>query len=272
MLQNIWSELNKAPWYQWNAKQKKDGDSQKQIKLIYGEDASKDESFKHHGPIYSLSRNYFLPKCILSVGDWMARVWTEDIKTPIMSTRYESHYLTSGTWSPTRPGVFYVTKKNGEMDVWDYYFKGQFEPAYTVKISEQFGLSDIQVSQKNQGKYVGIGCYDGSVTVMELCRSLYQSTNLNAEKQAITQLFERETNREKGLQASKLAQRRAAKLAQSKKPNKSKSKKKEKKPFDLTDFSLVEDDFMSFIKSNQPQKIEKKVNENEKENVDVIGN
>merc|ERR1712154_748321 len=41
-------------------KAKKDGDSQKQIKLIYGESMLKDECFKHHGPIYSLSRNYFL--------------------------------------------------------------------------------------------------------------------------------------------------------------------------------------------------------------------
>ena len=251
-------------------KAKKDGDSQKQIKLISGEDAGKDESFKHHGPSYSLSRNYFLPKCILSVGDWMARVWTEDIKTPIMSTRYESHYLTSATWSTTRPGVFYVTKKNGTMDVWDYYFKGQFEPAYTVKISEHYSLSDIQISHKSQGKFIGIGCYDGSVPVMELCRSLYQSTNQNGEKQAITQMFERETNREKGLQASKLAQRRAAKIAQTKKPNKAKIKKlskekDKKKVFDLTDFSLVEDDFMNFIKNNQPKRIKQKEEDKEKE-------
>merc|ERR1712083_833063 len=129
-----------------------------------------------------------------------------------------------------------------------YYFKGQFEPAYTVKISEHYALSDIQISHKSQGKFIGIGCDDGSVTVMELCRSLYQSTNQNAEKQAITQMFERETNREKGLQASKLAQRRAAKMAQSKKPNKRSStvkvkkqqiKPQEKKVFDLSDFSLV---------------------------------
>ena len=81
-------------------KAKKDGDSQKQIKLIYGDSVhsqqASDESFKHHGPIYSCSRNYFLQKQILTVGDWMARVWTEDVQTPIMSTRYESCYLTSG--------------------------------------------------------------------------------------------------------------------------------------------------------------------------------
>merc|ERR1712172_218759 len=159
---------------------------------------------------------------------------------------------------------------------WDYYYKGQFEPAYTVKISEQYALSDIAISNKSQGKYVGIGCADGSVTIMELCRSLYQSTNLNAEKQAITQLFERESNREKGLQAAKSAQRRAAKLAQSKKQSNSKAKMKKQvkaqSNFDLTDFSLVEDDFMNFIKNNQPKKIKSNANEHNKENDDVIGN
>eukprot|EP01084_Bolivina_argentea_P099600 179020_1 len=237
-------------------KAKKDGDSQKAIKLIYGESSisQSDESLKHHGPIYSCSRNYFLPKCILSVGDWMARVWTDDVKTPIMSTRYESSYLTSGVWSPTRPGVFYVTKQNGELDVWDYYFKGQFEPAYTVKISEQHKLSDVKVSLKSQGKFVGVGCEDGSVTVLELCNSLYQSTNLNAEKQAMTQLFERETNREKGLQAAKLAQQRARKQLQKKSKKVQKSQDSESKTFDLTDFGSIESDFLSFIDKNKPQK------------------
>ena len=130
-----------------------------------------------------------------------------------------------GVWSPTRPGVFYVTKQNGELDVWDYYFKGQFQPAYTVKISEQSSLSDVKISLKSDGKYVGVGCHDGSVTILELCKSLYQSPNLNTEKQAMTQLFERETNREKTLQAQKLAARRAAKQAALKKNKQPNNKK-----------------------------------------------
>ncbi len=257
-------------------KAKKDGDSQKQIKLIYGESsvAEKDDScsFKHHGPIYSCSRNYFLPKTILSVGDWMARIWTEDVKTPIMSTRYESSYLTSGVWSPTRPGVFFVSKENGELDVWDYYFKGQFQPAYTVKVSDQHSLSDVRVSPKGGSKFVGVGCKDGSVTILELCRSLYESSNLNAEKQAITQLFERETNREKTLQATKLVQRRAAKqksMASKQKKKSIASKQKEAaKPFDLADFSEIENDFLSFIQQHKPEDVATK----EKENIDVAGN
>jgi len=258
-------------------KAKKDGDSQKQIKLIYGESTNG----KHHGPIYSLSRNYFLPKCILSIGDWMARIWTEDIKTPIMSTRYESSYLTSGVWSPTRPGVFYITKKNGELDVWDYYFKGQFQPCYTVKISEQYSLSDCKISIKSNGKFVATGCSDGSVTILELCNSLYQSNNLNAEKQAITQLFERETNREKTLQAQKLAQKRMAKQnakkQQQKQPDNNNNNDDNKKAFDLADFSQIENDFLSFIEKNKPQKPQQNNNdnnkpENEKENDEIVGN
>ena len=192
----------------------------------------------------------------------MARIWTEDIKTPIMSTRYESSYLTSGIWSPTRPGVFYITKKNGELDIWDYYYKGQFEPAFSIKISEKYSLTDCKISNKSDGKLVGIGCQDGSITILELCKSLYLSNNLNIEKQAITQLFERETNREKTLQTTKLAQRRAAKqnqLKQLKNNNKdifdnNKKKDDNKDSFDLSDLSQIENDFLSFINKNKPKK------------------
>jgi dynein intermediate chain 2 len=60
----------------------------------------------HHGPVYALQRNPFFPKYFLSIGDWTARVWMEDIKTPVMTTKYHDTYLMGGVWSPTRPGVF----------------------------------------------------------------------------------------------------------------------------------------------------------------------
>jgi len=65
---------------------------------------------KHHGPIYSIQRNPTNTKYFMTVGDWTARIWTEDLKTPIMTTKYHSAYLTSGCWSPTRAGVFFVTR------------------------------------------------------------------------------------------------------------------------------------------------------------------
>ena len=34
----------------------------------------------HYGPVYSLQRNPFFPKNFLTVGDWTARIWSEDIR------------------------------------------------------------------------------------------------------------------------------------------------------------------------------------------------
>lgn len=39
---------------------------------------------KHHGPIYALERNPSLYKYFLTVGDWTAKIWSEEIKTPLM--------------------------------------------------------------------------------------------------------------------------------------------------------------------------------------------
>jgi len=60
--------------------------------------------------VYALQRNPFFPKYFLSIGDWTARVWMEDIKTPVMTTKYHDTYLMGGVWSPTRPGVFSTIK------------------------------------------------------------------------------------------------------------------------------------------------------------------
>jgi len=88
----------------------------------------------HHGPVYSVQRNPFFPKFFLTIGDWTARVWMEDIKTSIMTTKYHDDYLTAGCWSPSRPGVFFTTKDSGELDVWDFAFKQKSPTMAGVKV------------------------------------------------------------------------------------------------------------------------------------------
>ena len=86
----------------------------------------------HHGPVYALERNPFFAKNFLTVGDWTARIWNDDLRTPIMTTKYHAAYLTDGCWSPTRPGVFFTTKMDGTLDIWDYFFK-QNDPTFTLQ-------------------------------------------------------------------------------------------------------------------------------------------
>jgi dynein intermediate chain 2 len=163
-------------------------------------------SGKHHGPIYALQRNPFAPKYFMSIGDWTAKIWSEELKTPIMQTKYHDSYLTDGCWSPQRPGLFYLTRMDGFIDIWDFFYR-QNEVAYSQKISDN-PLTCISIN----GSRAAVGDSEGSVTLMTLCPSLYESQP--SEKDEMIKIFDREAAREKNLELAK-------KQADTKKPTKS---------------------------------------------------
>lgn len=78
---------------------------------------------------YALQRNPFFPKYFLSIGDWRHMLWSEELRTPIMTSAYHSAYLLSACWSPTRPAVFFTTKMDGTLDIWDFFHKARKRPA-----------------------------------------------------------------------------------------------------------------------------------------------
>ena len=153
---------------------------------------------KHHGPVYSIQRNPTHSKFFMTIGDWTAKIWAEDLKTPIITTSYHSHYLTGGCWSPTRPGIFYVIGMDGSLNVWDFFHR-QSELAYSHKIGNT-ALSSIGVQGNSQvgGKLVAVGDVSGSVSLLEVCNSL--ACPQQNEKSVINSMFERETRREKNLE------------------------------------------------------------------------
>ena len=135
------------------------------------------EGGKHHGPIYSIKRNPSHNKYFMSVGDWSAKIWSEDQKFPIMQTRYHNSYLTDGCWSQTRPGLFFLTRMDGFLDVWDFFYK-QNEVAFSQKISDSV-LTSISVMQS----MCAIGDAEGTVYMQDLCRTLYDSSIQPKEKE-----------------------------------------------------------------------------------------
>ncbi|PNH11272.1 Dynein, intermediate chain, flagellar outer arm [Tetrabaena socialis] len=150
----------------------------------------------HHGPIYGLRRNPFNSKYFLSIGDWTARVWVEDtaVKTPILTTKYHPTYLTGGTWSPSRPGVFFTIKMDGAMDVWDLFYKHN-EPTLTVQVSD---LPLTAFAVQESGSTVAVGTSDGCTSILQLSQGLSEAAP--TEKSSINAMFERETTREKNLE------------------------------------------------------------------------
>ena len=198
-------------------------------------------SGKHHSPIYSIQRNPLHTKYFLSVGDWSARVWMEDLKTPIIATRYHSAYLTSGCWSPTRPGVFYVTRDDGVLDIWDYFYR-QNEVAYSHKVTDG-PLSSIAVH--GNGKLVAVGDDTGTVSLLEVCDSL--GVMQSNEKSAMHSMFEREMRREKNLEARAKELKRAEARLQAKQDEDQEAKDKLDETAMEEVLQKIEADFLQLI-------------------------
>eukprot|EP00794_Sanderia_malayensis_P009172 gene9172-10145_t len=151
---------------------------------------------QHFGPIYSVQRNPFFPKNFLTIGDWTARIWSEDIReSSVMWTKQHSTYLTDGCWSPVRPAVFFTSRMDGCLDVWDYLFK-QNDPTLSIQVCDE-ALHSLRV--QDQGRLVACGSHDGTTTLLELSDGL--CTIARNEKVAMTAMFERETRREKILES-----------------------------------------------------------------------
>lgn len=178
-------------------KAKKDAESTKSIKTTYGLTHG-----KHHGPVNAIARNPGNMKYFMTVGDWTARIWMEDLKSPLMTTPFDGSYLTAGCWSPTRHGVFFTTKADGTMDCWDYHAK-QNEPTFSTKVAE-CALTSIRV--QSQGQLVAIGSDDGTTTILQLNRAL--SELQHGEKSSMSLMLERETRREKNLDMRSLQKKK----------------------------------------------------------------
>lgn len=204
---------------------------------------------KHHGPIYSIQRNPANVKCFLTVGDWSARVWVEDIKTPIMTTKYHSSYLTAGCWSPSRAGVFYVTRMDGVLDIWDYFYR-QNEVAYTHKVGDAM-LSSISVQGQAQAghggsRLVAVGDVEGTVSLLEVCESL--AISQANEKKAIEAMFDREQKQEKNLEIRERDLKRA-KAQEAEAKNREGQEKKDAKDEKMEALlRKVDADFLAMIK------------------------
>lgn len=128
-----------------------------------------------------------------------------------MGSRYHNSLLMDGCWSPSRPGVFFVARKDGWLDVWDYYYR-QNEAALSQKISDAplttirlnvvTGSSQIGNHSPEVGKFCAIGDAAETIVLLQLCDSLHRPQH--EERAVIVEIFEREKAREEGLKKQRL--------------------------------------------------------------------
>jgi len=155
---------------------------------------------RHFGPVCAVKRNPFHVKFFLTVGDWCAKMWMEELKGPILKTPYYPAFVSAASWSPTRAGVFFLTRHDGYIDTWDYYYRMN-EVSLTQKVSNS-ALTSIAIPNSS-GNLMAVGDADGVITLVQLCDALVNPAP--NEKNMIGHMFDRETKREKNLEAIKKA-------------------------------------------------------------------
>ena len=158
-------------------------------------------SGRHLGPIVGMQRNPTNFKFILTVGDWTARIWTEDLKTPILISKYFPAYLTDCLWCP-RVGMYLVSRSDGWINGYDLCYKLN-ETTFEYKVTDA-SLTTMSLSSK--GDKLLVGDEDGIVSLLKLSKSFYvmvDKEEVDMKKNNLNKLFEREQTKEKVLTTQK---------------------------------------------------------------------
>ncbi|XP_052860937.1 dynein intermediate chain 3, ciliary [Anopheles cruzii] len=149
----------------------------------------------HTGPVHALTRNPAFVKNFLTIGDWIARIWSEDCReSSIVWTKNHDVMLTDGAWSPTRFSLFFVSRVDGVLDSWDL-LQQHSEPTLSIKVCDE-SLKCLRAHES--GRLVGTGSVKGATFLIEVSENM---TSIRNDKPLLTAMLERENRREKILEA-----------------------------------------------------------------------
>lgn len=123
----------------------------------------------HAAAIKSLSRHSQQSKYFLSAGDWSVKLWSEDIKTPLLSTPFYSHQISACAWSTQRCSVFYCATENGHVQVWDL-LQSNSSPVLDASMAD-VPLTSLAIQEGGRG-LLAVGCSDGLTMILQPSKTL----------------------------------------------------------------------------------------------------
>ncbi|XP_076353043.1 missing minor mitochondria isoform X2 [Tachypleus tridentatus] len=74
----------------------------------------------HDGPVVSVQQSTFLSDIFLTIGGWTLAIWKDKHKDPLLLSASFPCRLTCGSWSTVRPGVAFVGREDGIVEVWNF--------------------------------------------------------------------------------------------------------------------------------------------------------
>ncbi|XP_009072670.1 PREDICTED: WD repeat-containing protein 63, partial [Acanthisitta chloris] len=144
----------------------------------------------HTEPVNTLQRSPFFKDIFLSIGGQNFALWKEGVTNgPILQSSCSSGRYTAGQWSLTRPGVFFIGRDDGTIDIWDL-LKKTYELSHSQNISKSTITSISPWIASPEQHFLVVSDDLGVLHVLEICQTLsHPSRN---EHGHILDYFERE--------------------------------------------------------------------------------
>ncbi|KAI6660473.1 WD repeat-containing protein 63-like [Oopsacas minuta] len=126
----------------------------------------------HSGIVSSLSRCPFFSELLLSVGGWKFCLWTEGLQEgPIFESSCSDVRRLSGCWCPSRPGVFFIGRTDGYLEVWDLMDRSH-EPVMKQNVSSSALTTLEPFSLTKDVMLLAIGDSSGTLHLLQIPWSL----------------------------------------------------------------------------------------------------
>mmetsp|Transcript_9420 Transcript_9420/g.13939 ORF Transcript_9420/g.13939 Transcript_9420/m.13939 type:complete len:727 (-) Transcript_9420:520-2700(-) len=203
----------------------------------------------HLGVSTSIQRSPFFPKICLTTGDWSFKIWNGN--QLLFTSRYATSPYTIGKWSPTRPGVIYICRDDGKVEVWDFIDKNH-EPSMEFTVT-QVGITSLEFRnyskmvgnvEVHQNQFLAIGSMVGTLHIVETPRNLIKP--LNDEANLMELFLDREVARESYYKSR--WQFHTEKLAEMERAQQDAEKQDEKTIDDQdTDYNALPEKFLKLI-------------------------
>jgi hypothetical protein len=116
----------------------------------------------------------------------------------LLSSSATTAYVVFGLWSPTRPGVFYISKSDGLIEAWDLMDQSH-SPSSIQSVSSraisymEIHQSPVSAKSRNLQQFIAAGDDEGTLHILEAPRTLTRA--LKNEKGFVKTFFEREVRR-----------------------------------------------------------------------------
>uniref|UniRef100_A0A670YA64 Dynein axonemal intermediate chain 3 n=1 Tax=Pseudonaja textilis TaxID=8673 RepID=A0A670YA64_PSETE len=144
----------------------------------------------HDGLVHTVQRSPFFKDIILTIGGWNFAIWKEGVTGgPLLKSNCAAKRYTVGHWSLSRPGVFFIGREDGNVDIWDLLEKTH-EASQTQNISIAHITCVKPWIYSSKQHFLAVADDFGTLHILEISWSLiHPSSN---ERSSVLHYFERE--------------------------------------------------------------------------------